>query len=950
MFAIRRPLTVLSCFFAALGIIPTAYAQDKIFINGTGSDGVFHDRLDVSRTPSLYTGDFDDCLNDGSLFNVTGFDTAYYSDNLTVSFHLYGSSNIRRENVMSMLLNPALPDLADQTKVHLSIEVYGEERFNKTYDPCAENVTSLCPLEAGKPIEAYITTSISAGDIAGIPSIALNIPDLEGFSRLRIFANSTQTEVGCLQATMSNGRTFSQPQIVGTILGVFTVFAVLASFATAIYGVQIPHMRMHYAHSFSILIIFETFQSIFFTGALSVNWPALLPAWWSNFAWTAGMFASNNMIEAISPFAGVTGNASQVGSAGSIPINNGGGLAQQIFGRSLKSRAAVQQDGILQALARRNDFNSSNPYDYSWAGGPRNPGMPLPGDYSGFPGVLSVLGIPRNDAFIIGLIWFLVALAAVVLFLAFSKLTLEVCAKCKLTKSDGFDYFRSHWLGYMVAGLLRTLFIAFFVMTTLAMFQFSIKAPSGPTAIAAIIFIMFMGFAGLTAYACSARLREGKYEVVSDTLRFEQGKILKKVPFVATTLESSIGEEEQAHKPRLFASFPIRRIRFVDKDPERPKVHQDEPYIKRFGWLSARYRTARWWFFTVYLAYQFVRACFIGGGRASPLAQVYGLFIFEIIALTIIIKLKPFEGSRNTTAAIWLLSISKIVTTGLSIAFLRTLDLSRVAATAIGMIILVVQCFLAAAILVLIVLGMMSTWMSLSRNREEFPEKIDDIRVRYFEHMEDRAGTSKPKEDEVDELAELSQSIFSVSNVRRNTQHNALPTVQSTRSQVPSHPAHPLNRPRRANSAGSRHSVNSLPRSGRTHRASWSAKDFAEWDADMNRGDTSRISRMRSSSMRMQASKYSVSRPPMTPTRESAEFPRMSVSTVDKDVIVQDKIEENVTTPKRRKRTVSWADQSSICEEPSEEPPKNEAKNDKPLEKIDSTGGRDEASTPKPEQ
>ena len=831
--------------------------------------------------------------------------------------------------------------------MHLSIEVYGEERFNKTYDPCAANVTSLCPLEAGELVNAYITTSISADDIAGIPSIALNIPDLEGFSRLRIFANSTQTEIGCFQATMSNGRTFSQPEIVGTILGVFTVFAVLASFATAIYGVQIQHMRMHYAHSFSILIIFETFQSIFFSGALSVNWPALLPAWWSNFAWTAGMFATDDMIGAISPFAGVSGNASQVGSAGSIPINNGGGLAQQIFGRNLQSRAIVQQDDILHSLVRRADFNSSNPYDYSWAGGPRNPGMPLPGDYSGFPGVLSVLGIPRNDAFIIGLIWLLVVLLAVALFITFAKLTLELCAKCKLTKSDGFDYFRSHWLGYLVAGLLRTLFIAFFVMATLTLFQFSISGPPGPTAIAAVIFVMFMGFAGFTAYACSTRLREGKYEVVSDTLRFEQGKILKKIPFVATTLESSIGEEEQAQKPRLFASLPIRRIRFVDKDPERPKVHQDEPYIKRFGWLSARYRLSRWWFFTVYLAYQFVRACFIGGGRASPLAQVYGLFIFEIISLTIIIKLKPFEGSRNTTAAIWLLSISKIVTTGLSIAFLRTLDLSRVAATAIGMIILVVQCFLAAAILVLIVLGMVSTWMSLSRNREDFPEKIDDLRVRYFEHMDDRAGTTKPKEDDVDELEELSKSIFSVSNVKRNTQNNAFPTLEGTRSQVPSHPAHPLNRPRRTNSASSRHSVNSLPRSGRTHRASWSSKDFAEWDADMNRGDTSRISRMRSSSLRVQASKYSVSRPPMTPTRESAEFPRMSVSAVDKDAIAQDKIEENVTTPKRRKRTVSWADQSSICEEPSEEVSKND---DKPLEKIDSTGGRDEAQATKPEE
>ena len=103
MFAVQRPSAASFCFFAALGVIPTVFGQDKIFINGTGDDGVFHDRLDVSRTPSLYTGDFDDCLNDGSLFNVTGFDTAYYSDNLTVSFHLYGSSNIRRENVMSEL-------------------------------------------------------------------------------------------------------------------------------------------------------------------------------------------------------------------------------------------------------------------------------------------------------------------------------------------------------------------------------------------------------------------------------------------------------------------------------------------------------------------------------------------------------------------------------------------------------------------------------------------------------------------------------------------------------------------------------------------------------------------------------------------------------------------------------------------------------------------------------
>lgn len=57
-------------------------------------------QLDASRYPSLYTQDFDDCLGGESLFNVTRFDAAYYADNSTVVFHLDGTTNIRREDVM----------------------------------------------------------------------------------------------------------------------------------------------------------------------------------------------------------------------------------------------------------------------------------------------------------------------------------------------------------------------------------------------------------------------------------------------------------------------------------------------------------------------------------------------------------------------------------------------------------------------------------------------------------------------------------------------------------------------------------------------------------------------------------------------------------------------------------------------------------------------------------
>ncbi|KAF4984433.1 hypothetical protein FZEAL_396 [Fusarium zealandicum] len=908
MLAIEQPFRALIFSVAAINLLPAVFAQDKVFIKGTDGDGVTRD-LDVGRLPALYTGDFGDCLNGGSFFNVTAFDAAYYADNLTVLFHLYGSSNIRREDLM----------------MHISIDVYGENRYNKTYDPCKGNVSTLCPLNASVPIEAYIPLPISRNDMAGIPSLALGIPDLEGVARLQIFANSTQSEIGCFQATMTNGQSFSQPKSVGTVLGVFVFFAVLASFATAVYGLQIPHMRMHYAHSFSILVIFETFQSIFFLGALSVDWPSILPAWWSNFAWTAGMFGSDSMIHAISPFAGVSGNASQVGSAGPVVISNEGGLTQQIYGRSLKtlkSRAAVQMSNVLHSFARRNEFNASDPYDYDWAGKPRIPGMPLPGDYNGFAGTLSRVRVPQKDAFIVGLIWLLVVLGAVVLFVATIKLTLELCARLKWIKTDGFDFFRSHWLGYMVAGLLRALFIAFFAMMTLAMFQFSLNAAVGPTAIAAIIFVMFLGIAGLAAYACAARLSGGKHEVVSDSLRFEQGKLFKQVPFVAATLESSIGEEEQEHKPRLYGSLPVKRVKFTDNDPNRPSPHQDATFIKRFGWLSGRYRLTRWWFFAAYLAYQFIRACFIGGGAANALAQVYGLFVFEILAFVAFVKLKPFEGARNTTVAIWLLSISKIITTGLSIAFLPSFDLNRIGATAIGIIIIVVQGFLAVAVLVLIVLGMISTWMSLSRNREEFLEQLDPVRIRYYEHMEARAGDlppppKEPEEPEEPEKApEPPQSTFRVSSVRRAPKvedRTAFPPLGGSRVDIPAHPMHPLNRRNRANSAGSQYSASSLPRPGRTHRASWSSKDFAEWDSEMSRGDQSRMSRMRSGSLRVQSKRYSGGRP-MTPTRESAEFPRASINAMrpeDKEAITQDKIEEGVETPKRRRRTVSWADQTT---------------------------------------
>ncbi|KAK3336825.1 hypothetical protein B0T19DRAFT_52101 [Cercophora scortea] len=809
---------LLLALFSILSVFVGVQADDNKYTYGTDGAGVTR-QLAVNRYPALYTGDFGDCLGGQSLFNITKFDAAYYADNLTIVFHLDGASNIKNESLM----------------MHISVEAYGSSRFDMTFDPCYLNIYSLCPLNASVPITGWARIPVGPQQIGGIPPIAFDIPDFEGSTKLQIFANSSKTEIGCFQAVMRNGNTFSHPEAVGPVLGIFTLVAIIASFATAAYGVSIVHMRMHYAHSLSVFVVFETFQAIFFSGALSVGWPSILVAWWSNFAWASGMIYSYDMVHSINSIAGVTGNASQVGGAGSVVLNNGGGLISQIYGRSLVKQAAA-------AVTRRSVYNASDPYDYTWSGNPVTPGMPTPGTWPGLPGALSSVGIPAADAFLVGLIWLLVAIGLVTSFITSVKVVLEGMARIKWVREDRLGYFRSHWIRYLILALLRTFFISFFMTMTLTMFQFTVQGPTGPTAIAAVVFALsFVGVIGLVAYACRTRTRHGKFRLGPDKVVFHRAKLARFIPGMVPIWASTLNEHELKVEP-IF-TIPLFCLRHVNNDPACVSVHQDESYIKRFGWLSARYRRTRWWFFAYYVGYLFIRAAFLGGGARNPLAQVYGLLIFEIISFGIIIILNPFEGARNTALAVWMLSISKIATTGLSIAFLPEFGLDRIIATVIGVVIIVIQGLMVVGLLILILLSAISSWMSLTRNREEFkPEFLESTRVRYFEKMETKALDTfmppKPKEDKKGKGKEAEvpepppQPSFAVVSVRRapkieDEDGDVLHELESAKN---GSPARGTTRARRTNSVGS---VRSLPRSIHARRSSWSSREFAQWEGEL---------------------------------------------------------------------------------------------------------------------
>ncbi|ESZ91469.1 hypothetical protein SBOR_8130 [Sclerotinia borealis F-4128] len=816
-------------------ISPVSATSSAAYVQGTNSAGETIQLLD-SRTPALFTGNFGDCMDGQSLINVTTFDAAYYADNMTVLFHLAGNTNLQNESVM----------------IHIGVQAYGEDRFDLTFNPCNANFASLCPMNSSKPINGEAIIPVSASDVSGIPNIALVIPDFEGSATLRVFSNSTQTEIACFQAVMRNGASFSHPAAVGSVLGVFTAVAVFSSFVTAIYGVSVPHIRTHYAHSLSVLVVFEVFQSIFFSSALSVDWPSVLPAFWSNFAWSAGLIYTPSMIKSVNSFTGVSGNSSQVGGAGSSTINNNGGLQQQIYGRSLKK---LQEYSHWSKMARGNGMvkrmgsltkravSDNSTKGYNWNGNPVGAGLPLPGTWSNFTGILANIDIPADDAFLVGFLWYLILIVILVAAAITFTFILEAFSRMRWLKEDRLAFFRNNFMKFIGLIVLRSMLIAFFMIMTLSLYQFSYGGTTGIIAIAAIVFIIFFsGILAFSFYACYFRLRFGNYASSPDRIHFRRKKVMKFLPWYGAVRESSM---EEGDKAKASGSVSFFRVHYIDQDKERQSVHQDDEYTKRFGWLSARYRRTRWWFFSFWVAYQFVRACFVGGARDNPAAQVFGNLVVEIVAFIAIIWLNPFEGARNTALAVYMLGISKVATAGLSVAFLPRYNVARIPTTVIGVIIIVIQGFLTIGLLILIILGAISSYMSVMRDREDFkPRNLQTIRTRYFDHLELKAVDLPPPPPP--EPEEPKEPYFSVTQVRRAPKIEdedvvpEMPELRGNRDPNTSQHSLPMAGRSRAASMRSQHSgYGSVPYGARVHRASWSSKDFQSWQQDETiRGDS----------------------------------------------------------------------------------------------------------------
>lgn len=144
---------LLSCVQLVLSKTIIVNTTDGSYVPYTDPNTGVQVWLANDRRPSLYTGNFGDCMEDG-MVDVTRFDAAYYKDNSTVNIHWAGSSNFKNQSVT----------------IYFAVYAYGKVYWDMAVDPCNSNIMSLCPMNTSVPIETTFDIALGPHDAQQIPS------------------------------------------------------------------------------------------------------------------------------------------------------------------------------------------------------------------------------------------------------------------------------------------------------------------------------------------------------------------------------------------------------------------------------------------------------------------------------------------------------------------------------------------------------------------------------------------------------------------------------------------------------------------------------------------------------------------------------------------------------------------------------------------------------------
>ncbi|KAJ5668782.1 hypothetical protein N7462_009852 [Penicillium macrosclerotiorum] len=385
-------------------------------------------------TDTLSTQGFSLCETDTAI-KVQDLDITYTRSTRELVFDLAGT-NSKEQNVTATL----------------TVNAYGHQIYTKTFDPCGSeiHVAKLCPVPSGH-FEAQGTITVPESYASQIPSIAFNIPDLDGQAKLVLTSDGEDT--ACVESSLSNGKSTS-------IKGVAWASAGIAAGALALSGLSalgtaggagVP------STSPSAGDVVGWFGSIATNGMLSVSHPTIYKSFTKNFAWSTGLIPWSSMQDSIDSFRKATGgNLTQnsyvyLSGLSSVQTSNGTSSKRSL---DLMYRTA----GLMIRSESSSNSTSSSSTDCGSL------------SISSFKCYSEELMIPSANIFMTILLVFAIVVAVVVVGILLVKVILEIWALYGNFPNKLIDFRKDYW-GIMARTITNMILVLYGIWVMYCVYQ-----------------------------------------------------------------------------------------------------------------------------------------------------------------------------------------------------------------------------------------------------------------------------------------------------------------------------------------------------------------------------------------------------------------------------------------------------------------------------------------------
>jgi hypothetical protein len=551
---------------------------------------------------------------------------------------------------------------------NVMLNVYGMHPVNFTIDLCSLFNGALCPL----PMYNFtgsdsIPLPSSLGVSGKIPSIAFQIPDLEAYGMFPPYQTNVSTYVwlaqlsltevstgalkACVQATLSNG--WSTHQIaVEWATGGLALLALLSAVCYSFMPDTLAPFRL-----FDLLYLYQWAAS---TALLDLNYSSVYRAFSTNFAWAIGLFSAsaNSSIQvAINNMRHLTGgNMADATGASAVALVN----RKLSPYNAITSSAFVDTSAQYEVIGVEKLWTLTNMDYVSSTSVTSVKELSIAGDVqlvtpsssnvlqAGVPIYVNSVGIATANAFMTVFLVVLVVAAILLAALSVAYCVLAATSRhCRwkeylADRQYRYSSFARAWLlrtvstSRLLSDHIHSLFlpqclIVFTPVTIFALYQWTLKDSWLSTLISVILLIAVVGYLLYPVFL---------------TVRLA----LRSTPYALYT------------QPVHLASH---------------------------GPLYAMYRSERFYATTPLLLAIFVKALFTAFSQANGEVQVIAMLIIECALLASLLTLRPHK-SRGADILATYLAITRVVCTGMMIAFLESLNLGAIPRVVIGIVMAVI--------------------------------------------------------------------------------------------------------------------------------------------------------------------------------------------------------------------------------------------------------------------